>query len=89
MSRDKVDVDTFHKDIQYALEELGKSKFGFERTAVTNFKSKRRHEGSGNELGGGGGGGSKEKRKKGEREEVNKVNISFLPIKHTSMHGTE
>ena len=47
--RDKVDVDTFLKGIQYALEKLGKSKFGFERTAVPNFKSKR-HEGSGNEL---------------------------------------
>ena len=33
-SRDKVDVNTFHKGIQYALEKLGKSKFGFER----NFK---------------------------------------------------
>ena len=49
MARDKVDVDTFHKGIQYALEKLGKSKFGFERTAVPNFKSKR-NEGSGNEL---------------------------------------
>ena len=48
-SRDKVEVDMFHKGIQYALEKLGKSKFGFERTAVSNFKSKR-HEGSGNEL---------------------------------------
>ena len=48
-SRDKVDVDTFHKSIQYALEKLGKSKFGFERTAVSNFLSKR-YEGSGNEL---------------------------------------
>ena len=48
-SRDKVDVDAFHKGIRYALEKLGKSKFGFERTAVSNFKSKR-HEGSGNEL---------------------------------------
>ena len=50
-SRDKVDVDTFHKDIQYALEKLGKSKFGFESTTLTvsNFKSKR-HEGSWNEL---------------------------------------
>ena len=48
-SREKVDVDTFHKGIQYALEKLGKSKFGFERTAVSNFKSKR-HEGCGNEL---------------------------------------
>ena len=42
-------MDTFPKDIQYALEKLGKSKFGFERTAVSNFKSKR-HEGSENEL---------------------------------------
>ena len=41
-SRDKVDVDTYHKGIQYALEKLGKSKFGFERTAVSNFKSKRK-----------------------------------------------
>ena len=48
-SRDKVDVDTFHKGIQYALEKLGKSKFGFKRTAVSNFKSKR-HEDSGNDL---------------------------------------
>ena len=48
-SRDKVDVDMFHKGIQYALEKLGKSKFGFESTTVSNFKSKR-HEGSGNEL---------------------------------------
>ena len=47
--RDKVEVDTFNKGIQYALEKLAKSKFGFERTAVLNFKS-RRHEGSGNEL---------------------------------------
>ena len=48
-SRAKVDVYTFQKGIQYALEKLGKSKFGFERTVVSNFKSKR-HEGSGNEL---------------------------------------
>ena len=48
-SRDKVDVDAFHKGIQYALEKLGKSKFGLERTAVSNFKSKRR-ESSGNEI---------------------------------------
>ena len=48
-SRDKVDVHTFHKSMQYALEKLGKSKSGFERTAVSNFKSKK-HEGSGNEL---------------------------------------
>ena len=47
--RDKVDVDTFYKSIQYALERLGKSKFGFESTTVSNFKSKS-HEGSGNEL---------------------------------------
>ena len=48
-SRDKVVEDTLHKGIQYVLEKLGKSKFGFERTAVSNFKSKR-HKGSGNEL---------------------------------------
>ena len=48
-SRDKVDVDTFHKGIQYALEKVGKLKFGFERTTISNFKSKR-HEGSGNKL---------------------------------------
>ena len=47
--RDKADVDTFHKGIQYSLERLGKSKFGFERTTVSNFKSKR-HDGSGDEL---------------------------------------
>ena len=49
VSRDEVDVDAFHKSIQYTLEKLGKSKFGFERTAVSNFKSKR-HEDSGSEL---------------------------------------
>ena len=48
-SRDKVFVDTFHKGNQYALEKLGKSKFGLDETAVSNFKRKR-HEGSGNEL---------------------------------------
>ena len=48
-SVDKVDVDTFHKGIQYALESLGESKFGFESTTVSNFKGKS-HEGSGNEL---------------------------------------
>ena len=48
-SRDNIEVDTFHKGIQYPLEKLGKSKFGFETTPVSNFKSKR-HEGSGNEL---------------------------------------
>ena len=36
-SRGEVDVNTFHKDIQYALERLRKSKFGFERTAVIKF----------------------------------------------------
>ena len=45
-SRDKVDVDTLHKDIQYGI---GKSEFGFESTTVSNFKSKR-HQGPGNEL---------------------------------------
>ena len=40
-SGDKVDVDTFHKGIQYALEKLGKSKFGFESTTVSNFKRKK------------------------------------------------
>ena len=48
-SEDKVDVDMFNKGIQCVLEKLGKSKFGFKRTAVSNVKSKR-HEGSGNEL---------------------------------------
>ena len=48
-SRAEVDLDTFHSGIQYALEKLGKSKFGFESTTVSNFKSKK-HEGSGNEL---------------------------------------
>ena len=48
-SIDKVDVDMFHKGIQYALERLGKSKFGFENTTVSNFKSKS-HKGSGNEI---------------------------------------
>ena len=48
-SRDKVGMDTFHKGIQYALENLGKSKFDFERTPVSNLKSKR-HEGSRNEI---------------------------------------
>ena len=46
-SRDKVDVDVFHKGIQYALEKLGESKFGFEKTVVSHFKSKR-NVGSGN-----------------------------------------
>ena len=48
-SRDKIDVDMFQKNIQYALEKLGKSKSGFERTVVSKFKRKRR-VGSGNEL---------------------------------------
>ena len=33
-STDYIDVDAFHKDIQYALEKLGKSKFGFETTVL-------------------------------------------------------
>ena len=49
VSRDKVDVDMFHKSIQYALEKLGESKSGFERTVALKFKRKRR-VGSGNEL---------------------------------------
>ena len=48
-SRDKVDADAFHKGIQSALEKLGKSKFGIERTAVSDFKGKR-HVGSGDEI---------------------------------------
>ena len=48
-SRDKADVDMFHKSIQYALEKRGKSKSGFERTVVSKFKRKR-CVGSGNEL---------------------------------------
>ena len=48
-SRDKVDVDRFHKGIQLALEKLGKSKFGLESTTVSKCKSKS-HELSGNEL---------------------------------------
>ena len=48
-SRNKVDVDMFHKGIKYTLEKLRKSKFCFERTTLSNFKSKR-HEGSGDEL---------------------------------------
>ena len=34
-SRDKVDIDAFHKGIQYPLEKLGKAKFGYERTAAS------------------------------------------------------
>ena len=48
-SRDKADMDTSHKCIQYALEKLGKSKSGFEGTVVSKFKSKSR-VGSGNKL---------------------------------------
>ena len=44
-----VDVFTFQKSFNTVLEELGKSKFGFERIADSNFKRKRQ-EGSGNEL---------------------------------------
>ena len=39
-SRDEVDVDAFHKGFQYTLEKLGKSRFGFESTAVSNLKAK-------------------------------------------------
>ena len=39
-SRDKVDVDTFLKGIQYALENLGKSKFGFEKQQYQILKAK-------------------------------------------------
>ena len=35
-SRDKVDVNTSHKGIQYVLEKLGKSKFRFESTLSGN-----------------------------------------------------
>ena len=48
-SRDTVDADAFHKGIHYALEKLRKSKVGFKRTAVSDFKGKR-HVGSGNEI---------------------------------------
>ena len=37
------------KAFNCTLEKLGKSKFGFERTAASNFKSKRRKD-SGNEV---------------------------------------
>ena len=40
-SRNNIDVDTFQKGIQYALEKPGKSKFGFEKTAVSNFKKQK------------------------------------------------
>ena len=40
-SRDKVDVDMFHKGIQYALERLGKSKFGFVEHIYIDFISRR------------------------------------------------
>ena len=43
-------MDAFQKSLQYALERLGKSKFGFEITVVSKFKIKR-HAGSGNEIG--------------------------------------
>ena len=41
VSRDKVDVDKFHKGIQYALERLGKSKFGFESIKFLKQKPRR------------------------------------------------
>ena len=43
-SRDEVDVDAFHKGFQYTLEKLGKSRFGFESTAVSNLKAKDTNE---------------------------------------------
>ena len=33
-------MDTLHKSIQYALVRLGKSKSGFERTAVSNLTAR-------------------------------------------------
>ena len=36
-SRGEVDVDAFQNGIQCALEKLGKSKFGFERTEFIKF----------------------------------------------------
>ena len=45
----RVDVDAFHKDIQYALEKLESRNLALKRKAVSNFKSKR-HKGSGNKL---------------------------------------
>ena len=39
-SRDKVDVDTFHKGIQYALEKLGKSKFVLKEQQCQILKAK-------------------------------------------------
>ena len=51
-SRDRVDVDAFHKDPQRHSIRIGKTrklKFDFERAAVSNFKSER-HEDSGNEI---------------------------------------
>ena len=48
-SRDKDDVDAFHKSIQYVLERQGKSRFGFEITVLKKNEIKR-HVDSGNEL---------------------------------------
>ena len=50
--QDEVDVDAFQKDPQRHSIRTGKtrkSKFDFERTAVSNFKSEK-HEDSGNEI---------------------------------------
>ena len=47
-SRDKVDVDMFHK-LRIGKSESENMKSGFERTVVSKFKRKRR-VGSGNEL---------------------------------------
>ena len=56
-SRDKVDVDTFHKGIQYALERLGKAKFtkalGTSLLIIPELGVlvlTKRHVGSGNEI---------------------------------------
>ena len=48
-SRGEVDVNTFHKDIQYALEILESRNLALKERQLSNFKSKR-NEGSGNEL---------------------------------------
>ena len=39
-SRDKVDVDTFHKSIRYALEKLGKSKLALSEQQYQILKAK-------------------------------------------------
>ena len=39
-SEDKVDVDTFHKGIQYALEKLGKSNLALKEQQYQILKAK-------------------------------------------------